>query len=169
MRIDLAPATPGLWAIGNVWSAAILQAKNENDIVGLRECIRPLCELLLWPLMECAALLSYLVTRAFKLSLAKIPSGRYMTRRPDLRERIIRWIHDLRIESCIPDSALQLTDLGYVRSFGEAQLKEWIAFQAFTALQETLSPMASRHQVPRHDQTFRCARASRIEPVGRIA
>ena len=50
----------------NVWSAAALQAKNENDIVGLRECIRPLCELLLWPLMECAALLSYLVTQAFK-------------------------------------------------------------------------------------------------------
>ena len=50
----------------NVWSAAALQAKNENDMVGLRECIRPLCELVLWPWMECAALLSYLVTQAFK-------------------------------------------------------------------------------------------------------
>jgi hypothetical protein len=36
----------GLWQIRNVWSAAALQAKNGNDIVGLRECIRPLCELL---------------------------------------------------------------------------------------------------------------------------
>ncbi len=51
---------------GNVWSAAALQAKDENDMVGLRECIRPLCERVLWPLMECAALLSYLVTQAFK-------------------------------------------------------------------------------------------------------
>jgi hypothetical protein len=49
----------------DVWSAAALQAKNEDDIVGLRECIRPLCELLLGALMECAALLS-LVTQAFK-------------------------------------------------------------------------------------------------------
>jgi hypothetical protein len=52
--------------MGNVWSAAALQAKNENDIVGLRECIRPLCERLLWALMECAAPLSYLVWQAFK-------------------------------------------------------------------------------------------------------
>jgi len=37
----------GWWPIRNVWSAAALQAKNENDIVGLRECIRPFCELLL--------------------------------------------------------------------------------------------------------------------------
>jgi transposase len=51
--------------MGNVWSAAALQAKNENDIVGLRECIRPLCERLLWALMECAAPLSYLVWQAF--------------------------------------------------------------------------------------------------------
>ena len=35
------------WTTENVWSAAVLQAKNENDIVGLRECIRPFCELLL--------------------------------------------------------------------------------------------------------------------------
>jgi hypothetical protein len=28
----------------NVWSAAVLQAKNENDRIGLRECIRPLLE-----------------------------------------------------------------------------------------------------------------------------
>src|SRR5450631_943994 len=54
-----------LWPLRNVWSAAVLQAKNENDIVGLRECIRPLCELLLWALMECAAPLSYLVSQAF--------------------------------------------------------------------------------------------------------
>jgi hypothetical protein len=62
-----------LWPIRNVWSAAALQAKNENDIVGLRECIRPLCELLLWPLMECAALLSFLVRQAFK----PIPDHRF--------------------------------------------------------------------------------------------
>jgi hypothetical protein len=48
-----------------------LQAKNENDIVGLRECIRPFCERLLWALMECAAPLSYLVWQAF-LSLFPI-------------------------------------------------------------------------------------------------
>jgi hypothetical protein len=28
----------------NVWSAAVLQAKNEEDRIGLRECIRPLSE-----------------------------------------------------------------------------------------------------------------------------
>ena len=28
-------------AISNVWSAAVLQAKNEGDRIGLRECIRP--------------------------------------------------------------------------------------------------------------------------------
>jgi len=28
----------------NVWSAAVLQAKNEGDRIGLRECIRPLLE-----------------------------------------------------------------------------------------------------------------------------
>ena len=45
---------PDPWSvIRDVWSAAALQAKNGNDIVGLRECIRPLCELLLWALMEC--------------------------------------------------------------------------------------------------------------------
>jgi len=27
--------------IQNVWSAAVLQAKNEDDRIGLRECIRP--------------------------------------------------------------------------------------------------------------------------------
>jgi hypothetical protein len=64
-------------SIRNVWSAAVLQANNENDIVGLRECIRPLCELVLWPLMECAALLSYLVTQAFK----PIPDYRFQERR----------------------------------------------------------------------------------------
>jgi hypothetical protein len=55
MRIDLrwiisksieTREVAGLSAIRNVWSAAALQAKNGNDIVGLRECIRPLCELL---------------------------------------------------------------------------------------------------------------------------
>src|SRR5260370_11657592 len=61
----------------NVWPAAVLQAKNESDIVGLRECIRPLCELLLWPLMECAALLSYLITQAFK----PFPVFRFQERR----------------------------------------------------------------------------------------
>jgi hypothetical protein len=35
----LAPAV--WWANRNVWSAAVLQAKNEDDIKGLRECIRP--------------------------------------------------------------------------------------------------------------------------------
>src|SRR5208282_1138860 len=35
---------PELRAIRNVWSAAILQAKNEDDRIGLRECIRPLSE-----------------------------------------------------------------------------------------------------------------------------
>jgi hypothetical protein len=29
---------------GNVWSAAVLQAKSEDDRIGLRECIRPLLE-----------------------------------------------------------------------------------------------------------------------------
>ncbi|HUD55447.1 MAG TPA: hypothetical protein VMR02_09485 [Terracidiphilus sp.] len=33
-----------LWTIRNVWSAAVLQAKNEDDRIGLRECIRPLLE-----------------------------------------------------------------------------------------------------------------------------
>jgi hypothetical protein len=28
-------------AISNVWSAAVLQAKNEGDRIGLRKCIRP--------------------------------------------------------------------------------------------------------------------------------
>jgi hypothetical protein len=28
----------------NVWSAAVLQAKNGSGFVGLRECIRPLLE-----------------------------------------------------------------------------------------------------------------------------
>jgi hypothetical protein len=31
-------------AIRNVWSAAVLQAKNEDGGIGLRECIRPLLE-----------------------------------------------------------------------------------------------------------------------------
>jgi hypothetical protein len=30
--------------MGNVWSAAVLQAKDEDDRIGLRECIRPLSE-----------------------------------------------------------------------------------------------------------------------------
>jgi hypothetical protein len=34
----------GLWTIRNVWSAAVLQAKDEDDRIGLRECIRPLSE-----------------------------------------------------------------------------------------------------------------------------
>ena len=33
-----------LGAIRNVWSAAVLQAKDEEDGIGLRECIRPLLE-----------------------------------------------------------------------------------------------------------------------------
>ena len=28
----------------DVWSAAVLQAKNEEDGIGLRECIRPLLD-----------------------------------------------------------------------------------------------------------------------------
>jgi hypothetical protein len=38
-------AIPGeSWPTRNVWSAAVLQAKNEGGKIGLRECIRPLLE-----------------------------------------------------------------------------------------------------------------------------
>ena len=57
----------GLWPTRHVWSAAVLQAKNEVGENGLRTCIRLLIEqddLLAW--MECAAPSSYLVTRPWK-------------------------------------------------------------------------------------------------------
>ena len=38
------PVVSGWSAMRNVWSAAVLQAKNEDDGIGLRECIRPLLE-----------------------------------------------------------------------------------------------------------------------------
>jgi hypothetical protein len=50
--LDVSPA------IRNVWSAALLQAKSEDGRLGLRKCIRSLCEPKLWTLMGCAALSS---------------------------------------------------------------------------------------------------------------
>jgi hypothetical protein len=42
-KVSLMPV-PQKSANRNVWSAAVLQAKNEGDGIGLRECIRPLLE-----------------------------------------------------------------------------------------------------------------------------
>jgi hypothetical protein len=43
-RCDLFRVPDVLGAIRHVWSAAVLQAKSEDDRIGLRECIRPLLE-----------------------------------------------------------------------------------------------------------------------------
>jgi hypothetical protein len=45
IRIDPTSLVLGvLSSTRNVWSAAVLQAKNGSGFVGLRECIRPLLE-----------------------------------------------------------------------------------------------------------------------------